>query len=127
MRISTPNLHWVILTHFSRGEVEFETRVRQTFSTNRAFHGWGHQFLYTEQMLNWLLTELGYVQVSFHAYGESEDPGFVGLERHGGYSVHKGQPSVIIAEATRGDRPTQMTRALQDRLVQGYVRYLHPS
>lgn len=127
MRLSTPNLHWVMLTHFATGDAPAEQRLDETFKTNRAFHGWGHQFLYTEETLRWLLETLGYEDVSFHEYGKSEDPVFVGLERHGGYSVVEGQPSVIIAEATRGERPIELTDALRKQLSHEYIRFVEAS
>ena len=124
IRLSTPNLHWVMLTHFTFTEVDAETRCKETFLTNRAFHGWGHRFLYTEQMLRWLLEELGYEGVTCHDYGASEDPELVGLERHGGFSVHGGQPSVVIVEATRGAARIVCPRDLVKRLEQDYARFV---
>lgn len=124
MRLSTPNLHWVLLTHFRTGDVEDGARLQETFDTNRAFHGWGHKFLYTEETLRWLLEGMGYEQVSFHAYGESEDPAFRGLERHGGYTVVQGQPSVVIAEATRGAQQVRVTDDVSQRVWRDYVRYV---
>ncbi len=127
IRISTPNLHWVMLTHFELGEAALEQRLSDTFKTNRAFHGWGHQFLYSEPMLRWLLEALGYQNVTVQDYGVSEDPVFQGLERHGGYSVEQGQPSVIIVEATRGQEPSRLTDELQARLRQDYQRFVDAS
>lgn len=124
MRLSTPNLHWVMLTHFRAGEVELEERLADTFNTNRAFHGWGHQFLYTEEILRFLLEGMGYESVSFEEYGKSEDPTFVGLERHGGYTVVDGQPSVVIVEARRGAAPIVVPDTLWDRLKTDYQRYV---
>jgi predicted SAM-dependent methyltransferase len=124
IRLSTPNLHWVMLTHFATGAADDATRRSDTFKTNRAFHGWGHRFLYTQATLRWLLESVGYEAITFHAYGESPDPTLVGLERHGGYSVEGGQPSVIIAEATRGARPTALSRDLEQTLRQEYVRFV---
>ena len=42
IRLSTPNIEWVMHTHFQTGQVELEKRLLDTLRTNRAFHGWGH-------------------------------------------------------------------------------------
>ena len=46
LRLSTPNLDWVYATHY---RLDAATPPQQAFADclvlNRAFHGWGHQFL----------------------------------------------------------------------------------
>lgn len=99
LRISTPSLEWVLKTHFT-----FETRqqkvIDQTWAINRAFHGWGHQFLYSREMLCQLISSRSYSNVEFFEYGKSSDEALRNLECHGGYQVVDGFPSVWIVEAS---------------------------
>ena len=76
--------------------------VLDCLQTNRAFHGWGHQFLYNRQTLTLSLETAGFERVTFHRYGESERPELRGLERHEAYADEPDLPHVIIAEATGG-------------------------
>ena len=57
LRLSTPNLDWVWVTHYRLGMTEPE-EVQSCFALNRAFRGWGHQFLYNERTLRASLLEL---------------------------------------------------------------------
>ena len=112
LRLSTPSIEWVWATHLSlASDVSDERRITQTYAANRAFHGWGHQFLYSRPLLEQLLTGAGFETLTWHAYGESDDPMLRGLERHRGYSIHDGWPSVWIVEGVRGrDRDTRSHR-----------------
>ena len=51
IRISTPALEWVLATHFDLKEDREDNVVKATFAMNRAFHGWGHQFIWSKAML----------------------------------------------------------------------------
>lgn len=124
LRLSTPNLDWVMRTHFDFLDGTAERRLEDTFRTNRAFHGWGHRFLYTDAMLRFLLEGMGFGPVRFFEYGVSDDPNLRGLERHGGYAVHDGHPSVVIVEATRGSSAPALPHALRERLERAYVRFV---
>ncbi len=103
VRLSTPSLEWVMRSHFSFAAPGSHRQVLDTLRTNRAFHGWGHQFLYSKGMLQWLCDGMGYVDVRFCDYGESMVPAFQNIEMHGNYAVTEGCPSVWIVEATRGE------------------------
>ena len=105
IRLSTPNLAWVVHAHFALDPPSLERRIEDTLAMNRGFYGWGHRFLWTEEMLRLVMTAVGYEDVEAFAYGESRDPELRGLERHGGYVVEGGHPSVIILEGVRGERP----------------------
>jgi hypothetical protein len=106
IRISTPALEWVLATHFDlKGDREDE--VVQTLATNRAFHGWGHQFIWSKAMLQAALGAVGLQEIGFWMYGESNDPALVGLERHGDFVINQGWPSVWIVEGTRGPEITE--------------------
>ena len=101
LRLSTPNLDWVYATHYryARWPSEEET-VLDCLQINRAFHGWGHQFLFNRGMLTAALKASGFATVTFHRYGQSEVPGLRGLERHQTWEDTPELPHVIIAEAS---------------------------
>lgn len=124
IRLSTPGLEWVMSTHFRFHDPTSHEQVLDTLKTNRAFHGWGHQFLYSRGMLAWLLTELGYEDIRFHAYGESDRPVFRNIELHGGFSVANGYPSVWIVEASRGSREIRPNPGMVALMEQEFVRYV---
>ena len=105
IRLSTPGLEWVMRSHFRFAEPGSPQQVMDTLRTNRAFHGWGHRFLYSQGMLRWLLESMNFVDVRFAEYGRSDVPAFRGIELHGNYAVMDGYPSVWIVEATRGATP----------------------
>jgi hypothetical protein len=122
IRLSTPNLEWVIHTHFQTGKVDLNKRLMDTLRTNRAFHGWGHQFLYSQEMLEHLLFQLGYANIKFCNYGQSDHPDLTNIEKHGGFSVAGGFPSVIIVEAARGDHKFSTPDSLMAFLRENYLK-----
>jgi predicted SAM-dependent methyltransferase len=122
IRLSTPGLEWVVRTHFTF-EDDPEKQRLQTFATNRAFHGWGHQFLYSRATLEWVLSGVGFSQVEFFDYGESHTPEFVGIERHGGFSKSSGFPSVWVVEARRGPDAAP-DPALAEAFTEHFIRYV---
>ena len=124
LRLSTPNLEWVVATHFHVGKATAEERLSETIAMNRAFYGWGHRFLYSREVLAHILDEMCLEDVSFHSYGESDDPELRNLERHGGFSVHEGIPSVVIVEATRGHRKISPPAALLHRLEDEFLTHV---
>lgn len=101
IRLSTPSLEWVMSTHFRLDAACDEGRIADTLATNRAFHGWGHKFLYSKPFLRKLFDEIGFDDIQFCEYGRSDKETFSGIEQHGGFSVSGGYPSVWIIEATR--------------------------
>jgi len=109
MRLSTPNLDWVYLTHYRIGSWPgAEETIADCFVLNRAFHGWGHQFLYNREMLAAVLRATGFASVSFHRYGESGVDELRGLERHQTWEDTAELPHVIIAEATGRATPVPL-------------------
>ncbi len=101
LRLSTPNLDWVILTHYRMGAWASEEQgFEDCVQLNRAFHGWGHQFLYNRQTLATSLRVAGFERVTFHFYGESDRPELEGLERHETNLDTREYPHVLIAQAT---------------------------
>ncbi|MBC7405504.1 MAG: hypothetical protein H7252_07455 [Cytophaga sp.] len=105
IRLSTPSLEWVIATHFDIGAVDDSQIFNQTLAFNRAFYGWGHQFLYSKTMLTQLLLAAGFSNLTFFSYGQSKDSALSNIERHKGYQIHQGFPSVWIIEGTKDAKP----------------------
>jgi predicted SAM-dependent methyltransferase len=104
LRVSTPNLDWVMVTHYSGNERDPVRKRRQCRAINRAFYGWDHRFLYNDAMLEQSLRTAGFGEVTFHAYGESGDPELRDLEKHEKYPDFGSLQHVLIAEA-RGFAP----------------------
>ena len=123
IRLSTPNLGWVLVVHrlASAGP---DTGLDPTIQINRAFHGWGHRFLYTRPFLEAMLRDMGFVDIRFCGYGESERPALRGLERHGDFYVTDGEPSVLIVEASRGRAPIAAPATWRERLERDFLRHV---
>lgn len=101
LRISTPNLDWVFVTHYPSFPSGTSTeKLRDCFQMNQAFHGWGHQFLYNRTMLEVVLRAAGFGRVIFQSYGVSEVPELNGIERHQTWPDTPELPHVLIAEAS---------------------------
>ncbi|HEY3051910.1 MAG TPA: hypothetical protein VGK04_00815 [Thermoanaerobaculia bacterium] len=119
LRVSTPNLDWVWLTHYRPpAEMTDDEKFLGCLEINRAFHGWGHQFLYNMRMLELTLRAAGFRDIGPRSYGESPIPDLRNLERHERHHDLPGSPSVIIVEAS-GTAPT--TSGFAER-IQPYVR-----
>lgn len=117
LRLSTPNLDWVWLTHYLL-EAPAEDRQRRAVMLNRAFYGWRHRFLWNRELLGRALAACGFDDVAWRRYGESGRPEFAGIEGHETYDDTPELPHVIIAEARRGEpRPRELKelRELLDR------------
>ena len=100
LRLSTPNLDWVFATHYRLGQWAGDRdAIADCFGLNRAFHGWGHRFLYNRPMLLAALSAAGFADVTFHAYGESDRPELAGLERHERSGDAPDLPHVLIVQA----------------------------
>jgi predicted SAM-dependent methyltransferase len=98
LRLSTPNLDWVWVTHY-RLEAPEDQQVAACFYLNRAFHGWGHQFLYNERTLAATLRDAGFANVKRVQYGESEHAELRGLERHEKSTDYGELSHILIVEA----------------------------
>ena len=73
--------------------------LRDCFWMNKAFRGWGHQFLYNVQTLTECLREAGFAIVEETKYGESKHDVLRGIERHEQYP--EGDIShIVIVEAS---------------------------
>ncbi len=125
LRLSTPSLEWVLKTHYTF-PADQPTQLKQTFEINRAFHGWGHKFLYTRPLLEWLLSGVGFTDVEFFDYGQSDTPEFTDMERHGDFSRADGYPSVWIVEAARPGHATTRSPALEELFTEHFIQHLDP-
>ena len=117
LRLSTPNLDWVWLTHYLL-EAPPEDKQHRALMLNRAFHGWRHRFLWNRELLGRALAACGFDEVAWCRYGESARPEFAGIEGHETYDDTPDLPHVIIAEARRGEpraRELEGLRALIER------------
>jgi predicted SAM-dependent methyltransferase len=106
LRLSTPNLDWVWQVSYHPGMWSNEDEaLRDCFVLNRAFRGWGHQFLYNPQTLAALLQNSGFATVRPLRYGESDTPALAGLERHEQYPDVPELPHVLVVEASGRGAP----------------------
>lgn len=124
IRLTTPSLEWVLRTHFDLQETVRDKILSATFGMNRAFHGWGHKFLFTKPMLHWILEDVGYQEIIFCDYGKSPTKDLENLELHGGWSIVDEFPSVWIVEASRPNRILAASDNLLARIEVDFCRYV---
>ena len=117
LRLSTPNLDWVWATQYRRPSPD---GVHDCFAMNKAFRGWGHQFLYNLDTLTASLRAAGFAEVRSFRYGESDDPVLRGLERHEKSPDEAELPHVIVVEA----RGIAVPREVPDAVVEDYDQAL---
>jgi hypothetical protein len=123
LRLSTPNLDWVYATHYRLGqELPAEEGLLDCLRLNRAFHGWGHRFLYNEPMLAAAVRACGFSEATFYRYGESSHETLRGLERHETWEDTETLPHVIIAEATGRARKPE---PLPEKLIAEFLEAIH--
>ena len=105
LRLSTPNLDWVWVTHY-RLEMSDPEQVQACFALNRAFLGWGHQVRYNERTLRATLLDAGFADITRCEYGQSSHPELRGLERHEKSPDYGPLSHILIMEAGgRGGSP----------------------
>lgn len=113
LRIATPNLDWIWLTHYRHpADMTEEEALFGCLEMNRAFHGWGHRFSYNGTMLRSLLQSAGFAEVLFCRYGESRNPALRGLEQHPRNPDHPEAPHILIAEASGKGHPTALAELM---------------
>jgi predicted SAM-dependent methyltransferase len=125
IRLSTPSLEHVWATNFrpdrERGR---EAAVGETYRVNRSFHGWGHRFLFSRVMLETMLEAAGFADLTFHEQGESGVEALRGLERHPGWEVVDGWPSVWIVEGRATGAPhSRASEAMAAEIEAEFARY----
>ena len=116
LRISTPNLDWVWATSYSSrwtatspttAVIDIaqwthdEAAARDCFTINRAFHEWGHLFLYNRAMLTETLQRAGFTRWEWCTYGRSRHAELHALEQHEASPDTPELPHVLVVEATR--------------------------
>jgi predicted SAM-dependent methyltransferase len=112
LRLSTPNLDWVWHMQYHPGQWSDPSEaVRDAFWMNKAFRGWGHQFLYNLPTLEATLRAAGFAAVSPTKYGESQHESLRGLESHEQYVDTPELPHVVVVEAS-GTAAETMAAAL---------------
>ncbi len=101
LRLSTPSLDWVWMTQYHHGQWGSSSEaVRDCFWLNKAFRGWGHQFLYNLQTLVECLHDAGFADVVSCQYGESRHEALRGVEHHEKYPDTPELPHILIVEAS---------------------------
>jgi hypothetical protein len=124
LRLTTPSLEWVLKTHFTFERLDDRGTRFENWNINRAFHGWGHRFLYSKQTLEWVLSSCGFDPIRFHSYGESEIEALRNLERHGGWKVQAGYPSVWIVEGARAEFDEERWTAALAEAQDMFIKYV---
>jgi predicted SAM-dependent methyltransferase len=125
MRLSTPNLDWVWVTHYAVGaEVEARRKIDGAIALNRGFYAWGHRFLWNRELLDRALRACGFAELRWHRYGESDRPVFRGLERHETYEDAPDLPHVLIVEAAKGDPAPDLLADLRELLRRDFLVHL---
>jgi len=112
LRLSTPNLDWVMLTHYRGPGASPDDAREDCFRINRAFHGWGHQFLYNATTLESVLAAAGFARADRCSYGKSERPELAGLERHETWEDTPDLPHVLVVEAWGAAAPRPLPEPL---------------
>lgn len=103
LRLSTPNLDWVWETHY-RLEGDDDERLAMAVAANRAFHGWGHKFLWNRAVLKRALIANGFTDIRWERYGRSKREFLRNLECHEAYPDSPDLPHVLVVEAIKGPR-----------------------
>ncbi len=98
LRLSTPNLDWVWITHYQL-YVDEERKRHNAKILNRAFYGWGHKNLYNNVTICDILKEAGFDKINFFKYGESEIEELKNLEKHPKDEDTEELPCVLILQA----------------------------
>jgi predicted SAM-dependent methyltransferase len=123
VRLTTPNLDWVWLTHY-RLEGEAAEKREAALAINRAFRGWRHQFLWNREMLAEALAACGFEAVRWCRRGESELPFFRDLERHDTYGDSEEMPHILIVEARKGEPRPDRLRELRAAVQAGFLDHM---
>jgi len=123
LRLSTPNLDWVWRTHYIIDAPPADKRM-MALGTNRAFRGWGHQFLWNPEILEEMLISCGFRRLHWCRYGESKQRIFQGIEQHGDYEDIPEHQHVIIVEAKKGNPQPRRLRDLEKMIKDNFLDHL---
>ena len=94
-------------------------------AANRAFHGWGHQFIWNPEFLDETLASCGFAPVRACEYGASALEVFRGIERHEQYVDEPGLPHVIIREGQKSAPQPVRLAALRAQIHEQFLNHLH--
>jgi predicted SAM-dependent methyltransferase len=123
LRLSTPNLEWVWLTHYAL-DLAPDAKGEAAIRLNRAFHGWRHRFLWNREILTQALTACGFDSLRWCRYGESTREVFQNVERHDTYDDSLEIPHVIIAEARRSEPQPVLLEDFRELIGREFLRHL---
>jgi SAM-dependent methyltransferase len=121
LRLSTPNLDWVLGSHTRSGNEQHD--LRSVLALNRAFYSWGHRFLWSRELLSRALRATGFADLSWPAYGQSEWPAFRGLERHQAYGDREDLRHVLVVEARKARLDQSELAGFRALLREELLRY----
>src|SRR5438034_2943303 len=96
VRVATPDLKKLLDLYTSKPSEAQQRYIRWSvdkhlpdvgiykpqFVINNFFGSWGHRFIYDVPTLSALLTSAGFIDITQHAPGESDDANFCGVESH---------------------------------------------
>jgi predicted SAM-dependent methyltransferase len=123
LRLSTPNLNWVYRTHYGINTWRTaEDAERDCLQLNRAFHGWGHRFLYNLSMLTAVLQHAGFTTVTPTKYGDSAHHELRDLERHERSEDLPDESHILIVEAEGEQRPLALSPDIAAYLTAYHAR-----
>lgn len=123
LRLSTPNLDWVWKTHYRLEATEEEKRAFAVMM-NRAFHGWEHKFLWNRETLTRALEAVGFDDLHWCRYGQSDLEVFRGIERHETWEDEETLPHVLIVEARKGPLRKKELAELRSWLQEEFLRHV---
>lgn len=123
IRLSTPNLDWVWVTHY-RLEASPDEKRAMAVQLNRAFHGWEHRFVWNRELLGEALESCGFAHLEWCRYRESRHELFRGIERHETWEETPELPHVLIVEAVRGPERPDRLAALRERIARDFLAHL---
>ena len=124
LRLSTPNVEWVLKTHYDfASRSSSESAIQSTTRINRAFYGWGHQFLYSPALLERIMSEIGLVHIQFFRYGESDVVELQGIEEHGNYSMLDNQFSSVVIIQAQKESEVRYPIDLMAQLEESFIKY----
>ncbi|HEV8241276.1 MAG TPA: YceI family protein [Thermoanaerobaculia bacterium] len=123
LRLSTPNLDWVLATQDPRARANAASAA---LCLNRAFYGWSHRFLWNQPLLAEALAAAGFVDLRWCRHGESEWEPFRGLERHEPYDDAADLPHVLIVEAQKGPPQPARLAAFRRLLRDEFLELVRP-
>lgn len=94
IRISTPNLYYIMLTYLDKNPyvklkeaLERHSSAKKNKVTkcqffNDKMRDWGHQFIYDKDMLIEIITKAGYKDITEYKFGESHHRDLRNIEKH---------------------------------------------